>query len=174
MFKRASAADVQPGDRSAGGASSSDATPLYEPLDEDAVAEQGSLAESGPQRSAGSCCINTQGQAFNLCVGLVVCASAVLLALEADTGLLVRGGAARWDSLEADLGLLGATPEAQQRAEAGIKGGMAWEKQLGGDAADTLGAKQGLRLGTYAALEWLIVLSFSLEVAFRLCDRGKA
>eukprot|EP00438_Fugacium_kawagutii_P015541 Skav211014 [mRNA] locus=scaffold134:107904:114375:- [translate_table: standard] len=74
-------------------------------------------------------CLSTRGTIFNFIVGLVVCANAILMGVEADLGLLGPAGPT-WAGLQADLEAVHAVPEMGHGIEAEIKSGITGDQIL--------------------------------------------
>jgi len=147
-------------------------------------------------------CIDTHGHAFNLVVGIVLCANAVFLCLEADLDLLSveslaqpwsPGGAdislgpdglpgghsKRWGGLESDMGLVGINGDQQADVEDGIQQGLKADQGIKATLQQEVKSMdikdvnvQSLQSGAYNAVEFVFVAFFVLEFLFRLCDVG--
>ncbi|CAK8999191.1 unnamed protein product [Durusdinium trenchii] len=133
-------------------------------------------------------CWSTRGGLFNLVVGLVVCANAVLMAVEADLGLLGPTGPT-WSGLETDLDSAHAVRKIQHGLESEIKYGINQDQVLKDSLQEKLNATLHksiafnselslpagagpLRFAAYTVCEYFFVLFFLCEMLLRLCDLG--
>eukprot|EP00913_Durusdinium_trenchii_P003371 g3120.t1 len=121
-------------------------------------------------------CWSTRGGLFNLVVGLVVCANAVLMAVEADLGLLGPTGPT-WSGLETDLDSAHAVRKIQHGLESEInlqeKLNATLHKSIAFNSELSLPAGAGpLRFAAYTVCEYFFVLFFLCEMLLRLCDLG--
>lgn len=133
-------------------------------------------------------CLSTRGTIFNFLVGLVVCANAILMGVEADLGLLGPAGPT-WTGLQADLQSVHAVPGVGHGIESEIKNGITGDQilkdnlqeklneTLHKDVAinDVLALPAGsgqLRFAAYTICEYFFVAFFLCEMLLRLCDLG--
>lgn len=133
-------------------------------------------------------CLCTRSGPFNLLVGLVVCANAVFIGLEADLGLLGPTGP-HWSGFEKDLravGVDGLGPnEIESELSQGIQADAAVKAKVQNALNSSLpksiniqsdlelpaGAEQ-LRPAAYTLCEYGFVLFYLFEMLVRLCDLG--
>lgn len=138
-------------------------------------------------------CLSTRGSCFNFVVGAVVCANAVLLAVEADLGLLGPAAPA-WTGLETDLLSVDIHNDAlkvglEKSVKNEIKDGITADQRLkanlqkklnatlhhnvplNGELALPMGSGK-LKFAAYTVCEYFFVLFFLFEAWIRMCDLG--
>lgn len=132
-------------------------------------------------------CLSTRGSIFNFIVGLVVCANAILMGIEADLGLLGPAGPT-WTGLQADLRSVHA-PGVGHGIESEIKSGITGDQSLKDSLQEKLNAtlhkdvaindvlalptgSGQLRFAAYTICEYFFVAFFLCEMLLRLCDLG--
>lgn len=132
-------------------------------------------------------CFSTRGIIFNFIVGVVVCANAILMGVEADLGLLGPAGPT-WTGLTTDLQSVHAVG-AKYGIESEIKSGITGDQIIKDNLAEKLNetlhkdipinnvlslpAGTGpLRFAAYTICEYFFVAFFLCEMLLRLCDMG--
>eukprot|EP00437_Effrenium_voratum_P000768 CAMPEP_0181430040 /NCGR_PEP_ID=MMETSP1110-20121109/17515_1 /TAXON_ID=174948 /ORGANISM="Symbiodinium sp., Strain CCMP421" /LENGTH=685 /DNA_ID=CAMNT_0023553337 /DNA_START=169 /DNA_END=2226 /DNA_ORIENTATION=- len=133
-------------------------------------------------------CCSTRGVTFNFLVGVVVCANALLLGIEADLGLLGPAGP-KWTGFETDvLSMHAVGNELEKGIESEIKSGIKADRIIKDDLRykvnetihkdiafnSELALPSGgqLKYAAYTVCEYFFVLFYLLEMFLRMCDLG--
>lgn len=157
---------------------------LYQPLDP-GTAVSGFCDEGcsgGSRRRSRFRCCKTQGKAFNIMVGMVIFANAILIGIETDTGLF-GGDSRQWVGLDSDLHSLGADAAQRHKLETDLRDGVYADIRIKSGLERNMNRtlKRGgiplqdyhlLNSGAYTAWEYLFLAFFIVEIFLRVCDIG--
>lgn len=145
---------------------------LYEPLDPgdgaDIIVDRGACNRRRR-------CFDTEGRTFNTIAGIVICASIIILGLEADLGLIAVPGATtdpQWVGLETDFSLAGVSHPQQKDVEAMLENGLKFDRGVRNELgfSDMKGHAYPMS-GAYTLCEFFFVSFFLAELCLRLCSR---
>lgn len=154
---------------------------LYQPLDPFSSAFAPDAQRSLVQRSRPRC-LNTDGRLFNFVVGCVIFTNAIFLCIEADLGLL-GATPTQTSGLQQDMGLLGMEVPRSKQLRASLHDGLEADRAIRADIEkdinstvhkdiNLMGGAPTSKPAAYTVCEYFFVLFYILEIALRICDVG--